>query len=185
MAYGQYVSQQVDKLSSHLTHVCFLLQFKQATQQIDAEDIADVLEVQAADAEDAQLDEEPNTEAAAAVKAAAAAEQQNLAVDAKAKSEPRLVQDDSAKANGGLVTRDLPHPLLDGQAAAAVTKDVHEADLDLSHADSAPGEGCCQSCLWCSSAAVCLWCWCGLGILNCNSIAFVPQQAANVLKSAC
>ena len=149
MAYGQYVSQQVDKLSSHLTHVCFLLQFKQATQQIDAEDIADVLEVQAADAEDAQLDEEPNTEAAAAVKAAAAAEQQNLAVDAKAKSEPRLVQDDPAKANGGLVTRDLPHPLLDGQAAAAVTKDVHEADLDLSHADSAPGEGCCLRCWTC------------------------------------
>ncbi|DBA88087.1 TPA: hypothetical protein ACH3X2_005086 [Trebouxia sp. C0005] len=114
-------------------------QFKQATQQIDAEDIADVLEVQAADAEDAQLDEETKTEAEAAVKAAAAAEQRNLAVDAKAKSEPKLVQNHPAKANGGLVTRDLPHPLLDGQAAAAVTKDVHEADLDLSHADSAPG----------------------------------------------
>ena len=130
-----------------------LLQFKQATQQIDAEEIADVLEVQAADAEDAQLDEETNTEAESAVKAAAAAEQQNLAVDAKSKSEPRLVQDNVAKANDGLVTTDLPHPLLDGQAAAAVTKDVHEADLDLSHADSAPGEGCllsCESCLWCS-----------------------------------
>lgn len=114
-------------------------QFKQATQQIDAEEIADVLEVQAADAEDAQLDEETNTEAEAAVKTAAAAEQQNLAVDAKSKSEPRLVHDNVAKANGGLVTRDLPHPLLDGQAAATVTKDVHEADLDLSHADSAPG----------------------------------------------
>lgn len=139
----------VEKLSSHLTHVCSLLQFKQATQQIDAEDIADVLEVQAADAEDAQLDEEPNTEAEAAVKAAVAAKQQNLAVDAP------------AKANGGLVTRDLPHPLLDGQAAAAVTKDVHEADLDLSHADSAPGEGCllrCWSCLWCSLSAVCPCC---------------------------
>ena len=80
-----------------------------------------MLEVQAADAEDAQLDEETNTEAEAAVKAAAAAEQQNLGVDAKAKSEPTLVQDNPAKANGGLVTRDLPHPLLDGQAAAAVT----------------------------------------------------------------
>ena len=118
-----------------------------------------MLEVQAADAEDAQLDEEPNTEAEAAVKAAAAVKQQNLAVDAKAKSEPRLVQDDPAKANGGLVTRDLPHPLLDGQAAAAVTKDVHEADLDLSHADSAPGEHCCLRCwicLLCSSFAACL-----------------------------
>ncbi len=161
MAYNQYASQKVDEITSHLTHVFFLLQFKQAAQQVEAEDIADVLEVQAADAEDAQLDEEPNTEAEAAVKAAAAAERQNLAVDAKAKSEPRLVQDNPAKANGGLVTRDLPHPLLDGQAAAAVTKDVHEADLDLSHADSAPGEGCClrcPSCSWCSSFAVRLWC---------------------------
>ena len=176
MAYGRFVSQQVDKVSSHLTHVCSLLQFKQATQQIDAEEILDVLEGQAADAEDAQPDEETNTEAEAAVKAAAAAEQQNPAVDAKAKSEPTLVQDNPAKANGDIVTRDLPHPLLDGQAAAAVTKDVHEADLDLSHADSAPGGGCCLrcwSCLWCSLFAICLWCWCDTGIPNCNSTAFV------------
>lgn len=119
------------------------LQFKQAAQQIEAEDIADVLEVQAADAEDAQLDDQGDTEAEAAVKAAAAAERQNLAVDAQANSEPKLKPNDPAKANGGLVTGQLPHPLLDGQIATKVTKDVHEADLDMSHADSAPGERCC------------------------------------------
>ena len=117
-----------------------LLQFKQAAHQVEAEDIADVLEVQAADAEDAQLDEEADTEAEAAVKVQAAAEGKNLAADAQAKSESRLTQDDPAKANGGLVTRELPHPLLNGQTAVGVTKDVHEADLDLSHADSAPGK---------------------------------------------
>ena len=114
------------------------LQFKQAAQQIEAEDIADVLEEQAADAEDAQLDEQGDTEAEAAVKAAAAAER-----NAQAISEPKLDHNDPAKANGGLVTEQLPHPLLDGQIKAGVTKDVHEADLDLSHADSAPGEPCC------------------------------------------
>lgn len=104
---------------------------------MEAEDIADVLEVQAADAEDAQLNEEGNTEG-------------NTEATVKAQ----------AAVDAGHVTGEVTHPLLDGQArqaATGATKDVHEADLDMSHTDSAPGEsshGCVQKlCCACQHAA--------------------------------
>ena len=113
-----------------------MAQFQQAAQQIEAEDIADVLQVQAADAEDAtEAEEEPDTETNAAEKAQAAAGRQGLVKDAAArladsKSAPKTVTADGVAADG------MTHPVID---AAGVTKDVHESDLDLTHADSAPG----------------------------------------------
>ena len=91
-----------------------VLQFKQAARQVDADEIADVLEEQAADAEDAAAAEEGlDAEAAAAVKASAAGD--HLLVDVKASKSAPVIN------------------------AEGATKDVHEADLDMSHADSAPG----------------------------------------------
>ena len=117
-----------------------LLQFKDAARQVEAEDIADVLEEQAADAEDAAGAEEGlDAEGTAAFKAQAAAEQQNLAADAKAKAAPNLIQADPAVVaaqNGGDVTGEVTQLKTDAEGA---TKDVREPDLDLSHADSAPG----------------------------------------------
>lgn len=110
----------------------WVLQFKQAAHQVDAEEIADVLEVQAADAEDA-------TEAEDEAGAEAAAEKQNLAADAKAKSAPKIIQADPEKDVRQVeshLTEQVKRPVVNAEGA---TKDVHEADLDLSHADSAPG----------------------------------------------
>ena len=116
------------------------MQFKDAARQVDPEDIADVLEEQAADAEDAAgVEEGTNTEVTAAFKAQAAAERQNLAADAKAKAAPNLIQADPALVaaqNGGDVAGEVTHSVTDVEGA---TKDVQEPDLDLSHADSAPG----------------------------------------------
>ncbi|KAL3136783.1 hypothetical protein ABBQ38_005497 [Trebouxia sp. C0009 RCD-2024] len=115
-------------------------QFKEAARQVDAEEIADVLEEQAADAEDAAGAEEGlDAEGTAAFKAQAAAERQNLAADAKAKAAPSLVQADPAVVaaqNGGHVTGGVTDSVTN---AEGTTKDVQEPDLDLSHADSAPG----------------------------------------------
>lgn len=115
-------------------------QFEEAARQIDAEDIADVLEEQAADAEDAAGAEGAgDAEGNAAFKAQAAAERQNLAADAKAKAAPDIVQADPAVVaaqKGGHVTREVTHPV---DHAEGATKDVREPDLDLSNAKSAPG----------------------------------------------
>ena len=118
-----------------------VLQFKQAARQVDADEIADVLEEQAADAEDAAWEEGLNAEATAAYKAQAAAEQQNLAADANAKSatdDPAVI----ASQGGGQVAEGGTRPVINAEGA---TKDVHEADLDMSHADSAPGIVMCLS----------------------------------------
>lgn len=121
-----------------------MLQFKEAARQVDAEEIADVLEEQAADAEDAAGAEEGlDAEGTAAFKAQAAAERQNLAADAKAKAAPSLVQADPAVVaaqNGGHVTGGVTDSVTN---AEGTTKDVQEPDLDLSHADSAPGMVMC------------------------------------------
>lgn len=117
-----------------------MVQFEEAARQIDAEDIADVLEEQAADAEDAAGAEGAgDAEGNAAFKAQAAAERQNLAADAKAKAAPDIVQADPAVVaaqKGGHVTREVTHPV---DHAEGATKDVREPDLDLSNAKSAPG----------------------------------------------
>lgn len=116
---------------------CCVLQFQEAARQIGADEIADVLEEQAADAEDAAAAEEGlDAEGTAAFKAQAAAERQNLAADAKAKAapdDPPAVVEGQA---GDRVAEEVTHPVVNAEGA---TKDVHEADLDMSHADSAPG----------------------------------------------
>ena len=114
-----------------------LLQFQEAARQIGADEIADVLEEQAADAEDAAAAEEGlDAEGTAAFKAQAAAERQKLAADAKAKSAPDDPPAVLAGQAGGHVVEEVTHPVVNAEGA---TKDVHEADLDMSHADSAPG----------------------------------------------
>ena len=134
------------------------------------DEIADILEVQAADAEDDSViegaDAEPDNkadstadseadyvgvqeadpEADAALRVQATAERQNLAADAQAKAEPKLIQADLT--NPDQAKQDLSHPLLDGQTrqeATGVTQDLHEADLDLSHTDKAPGKSSTSS----------------------------------------
>lgn len=132
-----------------------MLQFKEAARQVDAEEIADVLEEQAADAEDAAGAEEGlDAEGTAAFKAQAAAERQNLAADAKVKAAPNLVEADPAIAAaqiGGHVTGGLTDSVTSAEGA---TKDVREPDLDLSHADSAPGMLMCFY-IACSALLIC------------------------------
>ena len=117
-----------------------MLQFKEGARQVAAEDIADELQGQAADAEDAQIEEAGDTEAAAALKAQAAAQHSKAAGGADTKTAPVRTQHDKAGTNGGVITRELTQPVVGGEAARGVSNDVHEADVDLSHADSAPGE---------------------------------------------
>ena len=117
-----------------------VLQFKDAARQVDADEIADVLEEQAADAEDAAAAEELDAETTAAMKTQAAAKQQKLASDADAKSaskDPAVVASQGVGRMG-----EETHPVVNAEGA---TKDVHEADLDMSHADSAPGIVMCLS----------------------------------------
>lgn len=124
------------------TDAAAVLQFQEAARQIGADDIADVLEEQAADAEDAAAAEEGlDAEGTAAFKAQAAAERQNLAADANAHSAPDDPPVVVAQA-GGHVAEEVTHPVVNAEGA---TKDVHEADLDMSHADSAPGMITCLS----------------------------------------
>lgn len=109
-------------------------QFKEAARQIDPEDIADVLEVQAADAEDAaEAEDEPDAKTTAG--AQAASDKQNLASESKAKSAPKIIQATSADTVKQAEQQAVTPPVIN---AAGATKDVHEADLDLTHADSAP-----------------------------------------------
>ena len=127
----QYVSLFFSQMS--YISVC-VLQFKAAARQVDADEIADVLEEQAADLEDAAADEELDAEATPALKAQAAVTRQNLIAGANAKSaseNPAVVA-----SQGGRHMGEETHPVVNAEGA---TKDVHEADLDMSHADSAPG----------------------------------------------
>ena len=103
-----------------------------------------MLEEQAADAEDAAAEKEVlDAEAVAALKAQAAAKRQNPAADANAKSasdNPAVI----ASQGGGRMVENT-HPVINAEGA---TKDVHEADLDMSHADSAPGTVMCLAPVW-------------------------------------
>ena len=125
------------------------MQFQEAAQQRDAEDIADVLDVQAADAEDAQMDEE------LAQSDSSATEDINTDIATTTKDSIKQAgasglqaASDAASQAGhaaGAVTQAVT-----GGNAAGKTKDAHEADLDLSHTDNAPGE---NRCLWRSSTS--------------------------------
>lgn len=103
-----------------------------------------MLEEQAADAEDAAVAEEVlEAEATAALKTQAVANRQNPGTDAKAKSaseNPAVI----ASQGGGRIGEET-HPVINAEGA---TKDVHEADLDLSHANSAPGTVICLLPVW-------------------------------------
>ena len=64
-----------------------------------------------------------------------------LAADVKAKSAPKVIQADAAinakqASDDTAGHKEVMRPVIN---AAGATKDVHEADLDLTHADSAPG----------------------------------------------
>lgn len=119
------------------------MQFKEAARQIDPEDIADVLEVQAADAEDAaEAEDEPDAKTTAG--AQAASDKQNLASESKAKSAPKIIQATSADTVKQAEQQAVTPPVIN---AAGATKDVHEADLDLTHADSAPGTLLVSACM--------------------------------------
>ena len=103
------------------------MQFQEAAQQRDADDIADVLDVQAADAEDAQVDEElAQSELGDA-----------LGIDS---TNSDSLSKDSAKqaATTGLQAASDAASQAGGKAAGK-TKDAHEADLDLTHMDKPAG----------------------------------------------
>ena len=111
------------------------MQFKEAARQLNPEDIADVLEVQAADAEDAAAaEDEPDTKTTGG--AQAASDKLNVATEPKVKSGPKILQANSADTVKQAGQQAGSPPVIN---AAGATKDVHEADLDLTHADSAPG----------------------------------------------
>ena len=63
----------------------------------------------------------------------------SLAADVKASSASKVIQADPAitvKQESNDAAGEVMRPVIN---AAGATKDVHEADLDLTHADSAPG----------------------------------------------
>lgn len=112
------------------------MQFQEAAQQRDADDIADVLDVQAADAEDAQVDEELEQSEGAAASGLANSAGGALSKDSFKQAAKTGLQaaSDAASQVGGAVTKGVT-----GGNAAGKTKDAHEADLDLTHTDKAPG----------------------------------------------
>ena len=112
-----------------------LLQFQEAAQQRDAEDIADVLDVQAADAEDAQVDEELAQSELGAAMGIDSTNADTLSKDSikQAANTGLHSASDAASQAGQLVEA------VTGGKATGKTKDAHEADLDLSHMDKPPG----------------------------------------------
>lgn len=118
------------------------LQFQEAAQQRDADDIADVLDVQAADAEDAKDDEDPEQADADEDEDASFRDtdvQGGVLPQTGLKAAATTVKDAASDAATGLgqAAKAGAKPLTDSKAAGA-TEDVHEADLDLSHADNPP-----------------------------------------------
>lgn len=109
-----------------------------------------MLDVQAADAEDAQMGEE-------------LAQSDSSATDDDTNTDTVTTTKDSIKQAGatglqaasdaasqaGHVAGAVTQAVTSGNAAGK-TKDAHEADLDLSHTDNAPGE---NRCLWRSSTS--------------------------------
>lgn len=115
------------------------MQFQKAAQQRDADDIADVLDVQAADAEDAQVDEELAQSELGDTLGIDSTNSDTLSKDSAKQAATTGLQaaSDSASQAGQLVGS-VTNAQAGGKAAGK-TQDAHEADLDLTHMDKPPG----------------------------------------------